>query len=68
MAHTLAATHSMIDNCGVAENIGFLHHYLDLGTVMGQDVGRVQLEHVNLAGMYILNWVCTSQSMSMVGA
>ena len=35
---------------------------------MGQDVGSVQLEHVNLAGMYILNQVCTSQSMSMVGA
>jgi hypothetical protein len=33
-AHTLAATHSMIDTCGGAENIGFLHHYLVLGTVI----------------------------------
>jgi hypothetical protein len=58
----------MIDQCGTAENIGFLHHHLDLGTVMGQDVGKDQLEHVNLACMCILNRVCTSQSMSMVGA
>ena len=34
LSHTLAATHSMIDNGGVAENIGFLHRYLDLATVM----------------------------------
>ena len=35
---------------------------------MGQDTADIQMEHVNLAGMYILNRVCTSQSMSLVGA
>ena len=59
----------MIDNGGDAENIGFLHYSLDLGTVMEQeDMMNLPCEHMNLAAMYILNRVCNSQSMSMVGA
>lgn len=41
---------------------------VDLAAVMGQDEELLQFEHVNLTGMYILNRVCTSQSMSMLGA
>ena len=41
---------------------------VDLAAVMGQDLELLQFEHVNLTGMYILNRVCTSQSMSMLGA
>ena len=58
----------MINNGDGAENIGFVSKEVDLAAVMGQDEELVQLEHMNLTGMYILNRVCTSQSMSLVGA
>ena len=35
---------------------------------MSQDEASVQMEHMNLTGMLVLNRICTSQSMSMVGA
>ncbi len=45
----------MINNGGGAENIGFLSKQVDLATVLGQDEETVRMEHMNLAGMYILN-------------
>jgi hypothetical protein len=41
LSHTFAATQSMINNFGGAENIGFLNKCQDLTTVMGEDVGNI---------------------------
>ena len=49
-------THTPVD----AENIGFLHHSIDLDTLIEQeDLSNNPFVHLNMPGMYILYWVCS---------
>ena len=47
-----------------AENIGFLHHSIDLDTLIEQeDLSNNQFVHLNMPGRYILYWVCSGYSI-----
>jgi hypothetical protein len=57
-------SHKILD----AGNIGFLHESTDLESLlMEEDLSSLLFVHLNMPFMYILYWVCSSQSMGIVG-
>ncbi len=58
-------SHKRVD----AENISFLHHSIDLNTLIEpEDLSNNPFVHLSMPGMYILYRDCFSQSMVIVGA
>jgi hypothetical protein len=59
-SNTLPASCSIAHKRVDAENIGFLHHSIDLDTLIEQeDLSNDPFVHLYMPGMYILYWVCS---------
>jgi hypothetical protein len=59
-SNTLPASRSITHKRVDAENIGFLHHSIDLDMLIKQeDLSNNPFMHLNIPGMYILYRVCS---------